>query len=195
MIFAPIWHRSPMAVESDLTPLFPSPQWGGGADTLTEVLKRQNEAHVASFHEQMHTGEGVQQLVKEWWDAELELQIASELSTWYIDSTDWRIKHDLAEGWHITATRPYVWLKMQLLEFNLLPNPGPPLEDDPPSVTSATLHVGFLTLTETEEMLLRLHFESLTDKIQPARSKMFATAEKQDVFPINAIAAKVASSK
>lgn len=147
-------------------------------------------------YEQMRTPVGIQAVVKEWWDFDLTIELAEEICVAYIKQQIPRINEDIARGNMVTAAGPLVWLKSRIVELNLLTPFVAPSNDDPPGVTTAILHVGFLTLGETEEMVARLRNESLRENVnKPARSKMFATAQRQAIAPINALAAAVTRTK
>lgn len=147
-------------------------------------------------HEQMRTPTGIQAVVKEWWDFDLTIELAEELCVAYIKQQIPRIDADIARGYMVTAAGPLVWLKSRIVELGLLTPFVAPLNDDPPRITTAVLHVGFLMLHETEEMLERLHNEQMREDVnKPARSKMFATAQRQAVAPIDALASVVTRAK
>lgn len=149
-----------------------------------------------NVHAQMCTAAGLQAVAKEWWDCEITLDLAENLSAKYAKESKNRVKQDIKNGYFITAAGPLVWLKMRLNARNLLPVSGNAPTDDKPTDPTATLRVGFLSLVETEEMLARLQNELLNeDANNPARSKMFETAQKQDITPIDATAGIVTKTK
>ena len=146
-----------------------------------------------TVHEQMCTPEGAQQIAKEWFDCNLAAEQAVKLSRVYKKTSKDRVRKDKAGGFLITAAGPLVWLKTRLNDYGLLPVSKSKANDDAPSAVTAILHVGFLSVAETEEMLSLLRREPKTDETnKPARSKMFATAQKQNVAPIDAVAERVA---
>jgi len=151
-----------------------------------------------TVHDKMCTPSGLQELAKEWWDCLVSDELALSLSTAYIKAT---------EGFEPEAgsfsvpclcssgTGQIVWLKNRINDLNLLPVGEARMHDDIPAVTTAVLHVGFLSVFETEEMVCRLRNEPLRQNCEnPARSKMFATAQKQDVAPIDRTASIVSRS-
>lgn len=146
-----------------------------------------------TVHEQMCTPEGMQQTAKEWFDCDLVSEHAVELSRVYAKKSKDRVRKDTAQGLLITAAGPLIWLKTWLNHYRLLPVSKPKANDDDPDAVTAILHVGFLSLAETEEMLAKLRREPKKEETNnPARSKMFSTAQKQAVAPIDALAGKVA---
>lgn len=145
-----------------------------------------------TVHDQMCTPTGVQAVAKEWWDCDIIYEMAARFSAAYIKSSAHRVKEDRANGWLITAAGPLVWLKAQLNDLGLLPVSETRVSDDSPTPVTAVLHVGFLCLHESDEMIGRLHNEHRrADCNKPARSKMFETAQKQDVAAIDRTAAIV----
>lgn len=149
-----------------------------------------------TVHEQMCTPVGLLDIAKEWWDCEVPLDLAERLSAKYIKNSKHRVNRDTRTGYLIVAAGPLIWLKTHLNDLGLLPVSGEPPPDDSAEAATATFHVGFIALAETEEMLLRLkNEEPATETNRPARSKMFETAQKQDVAPIDALAGTVARAK
>jgi hypothetical protein len=143
-------------------------------------------------HEQLCTPTGAQEIALEWWDCVISAELSAKLGAAYAKASKHRVAVDRKNGHLITAAGPLVWLKQRLNDAGLLPVSGNPPPDDKPTATTAVLHVGFLCVPETEEMMCRLRNEPLpTDTNNPARSKMFETAQKQIVTPIDALAGKV----
>lgn len=151
---------------------------------------------MASFHEQMATGPGVQALAKEWFDADVPDGLAAVISETYAKTTRKRVKDDKAKGYHICAAGPCVWLKSRLNCRGMLPVSGAPPNDDDPGPVSAVLHVGFVGIHESEEMLERLRSEFVKrDPGAPARSKVFKQLARETIAPIDGTAARVAPEK
>lgn len=147
-------------------------------------------------HEQLCSAAGIQKLAKEWWDCVVSDKLAEELSAEYVKHRKKSVEAALAkvETHSAVGVGVLVWLKARLNEENVLPTSAPASDDTPDPVT-AVLHVGFVMLAETEEMLERLHNEALVDDANnPARSKMFDTAQKQNVTPIDALAGIVGNA-
>jgi hypothetical protein len=82
------------------------------------------------------------------------------------------------------------WLRYMLNDWDLF-LPRPQVDDATDFVMTATLHIGFLTLPETSEMLERLLNESPSRNSNVARSKIFTTLQRSVVSPVDATAAKV----
>jgi hypothetical protein len=149
-----------------------------------------------TVHDQMCTPAGVQEVAKEWWDCDIIYEMAERFSVKYVEDTKDRVKQDRANGWFITAAGPLVWLKSHLNDLGLLPISGERVHDDSPTPVTAVLHIGFLSVPETDEMLSRLHTAPRQhDCNNPARSKMFETAQRQDVTAIDRTAAIVSKPK
>lgn len=148
-----------------------------------------------TVHEQLCTPEGVQAIAKECWDCAVTAEMAETLSAKYIKHRKKPMEDSFRRGTATCAVGAgqLVWLKDMLNEMGLLPISDDRASDDTPTPVTAVLHVGFMTIFETEEMVCRLHNEELCQETnRPARSKMFATAQKQTVTPIDATAGIVA---
>jgi hypothetical protein len=146
-------------------------------------------------YEQMRSPLGVQDVVREWWDVDISLECAAVIYTAYIKTHDKRVKASLKTDYLVTAAGPLVWLKSKLLDLALLPGPGG-CEDDEQGTVTAVLHIGFLCLEETEEMLANLRNETPQEDVnRPARSKMFTVAQRQTVAPIDALAGIVTRTR
>lgn len=146
-----------------------------------------------TVHKQLCTPIGVQEVAKEWWDCEVPPELAETLSAEYVKKRKKGMEQDFADGKAHSAIGQLIWLKSRLNDAELLPVSGKPPPDDKPTAVTAILHVGFVTLPETEEMLARLQNEEpREDTNKPARSKMFEIAQKQNVAPIDALAGIVA---
>jgi hypothetical protein len=92
------------------------------------------------------------------------------------------------ERWETTAG-PFAWVKNRILESGLLPFGGFDPSAEP--VVTAVLHVGFLSLPETREMLDRLMFDPERSKDSTARSRFGKTVHVHAVSPIDATASRV----
>lgn len=156
-----------------------------------------------TFHEQMFTPEGIIALCQEWFDVTVTYTFADLWSYEYRErdklrksefNTNFLRDHKLENYQHVTAAGPHIWLKMKLMERELLPvSPRPAAA---PPIVTAVLHFGFLTLRETAEMIELLQNELETRReAKPARSKVFSEAETHHIQPINQLAAIVASPK
>lgn len=67
--------------------------------------------------------------------------------------------------------------------------------EDAGRVVTCVLHVGFLSIMETENELSRLRGEAVQADISPARSRMARLLNKDYVRPIDRTAAKVAGGQ
>jgi hypothetical protein len=145
-----------------------------------------------TFHDQMFTREGIQALGHEWFDCEIPSWLASRWSCDYADAHKIRNQNGTAED--VTATFPYVFLKMRLLDFELLP-----VAERAPAaapIVTAVFHIGFVRLRESLEMWQRLWNEEIRpDCDMPARSRMFTEMQKISPTPIDATAAIVSKAK
>lgn len=84
------------------------------------------------------------------------------------------------------------WLKLRLMELGIF-RPGHNLFSKEVRLQPCELHLGFLSLPETEEMLIRLRLEAMsTEEAAVARSKLGKVLGVQNVQPIDAVAARVA---
>lgn len=129
-------------------------------------------------HEQISTPEGLSLFAQEWFGVVVPQTFADRMSS---------AARGHENRWETTAG-PYCWLKNRITEESLLPTP-PCL---PPSDGGATavLHVGFIWIRETDEMISRLRNEP-TQPGSPARSRFFGEASRSPVSPIDATAARV----
>lgn len=84
-----------------------------------------------------------------------------------------------------------MWLKNRLVEIGAFKN-GFGEKAFIPDVVTATLHIAFLYIEETEEMLARLPEKGQT-KEAVAQSKVFQTTKI--IHPIDRVAARVAAEK
>jgi hypothetical protein len=149
-------------------------------------------------HDQMCTAAGVQALAKEWWVCDITAETAEELSAQYIKERKKPHEKNVREGKATSALSAgqLVWLKYMLNMAGLLPVGDNPVTDDTPTPVTAVLHIGFLSVPETDEMLGRLNNEHRRHECNdPARSKMFETAQRQDVIAIDRTAAIVSKPK
>lgn len=130
-------------------------------------------------HDQISTPFGLASFTMEWFDV--------AVPAWFA----WSMSSDAArhrERWE-TAAGPYIWVKNRLLEHHMLPDAGRNTPDD--SHSTATLHVGFLSIFETPEMLNRLRNERVTDDASPARSRFARCLGVTAVTPIDTVAGRV----
>jgi hypothetical protein len=149
-------------------------------------------------HDQMCTAAGVQALAKEWWVCDIAAETAEKLSAQYIKERKKPHEKNVREGKATSALSAgqLVWLKYMLNMAGLLPVGDNPVTDDTPTPVTAVLHIGFLSVPETYEMLGRLNNEHRRHECNdPARSKMFETAQRQDVTAIDRTAAIVSKPK
>jgi hypothetical protein len=86
-----------------------------------------------------------------------------------------------------TAAGPVCWVKNRLLDAGYF-KPGGQCHDD--SFVTAILHVGFLSLPESPEMIARLKNE-LAEEPSPARSRFANSVQRYAVSPIDATAGRV----
>jgi hypothetical protein len=150
-----------------------------------------------NVHKQLCTPTGVQEAAKEWWDCNVSTEIAEKLSAKYVKQRKKPMEASIKTGSTNSALAGghLVWLKNMLNEAGLLPVSGSPPPDDKAVAVTAVLHVGFITLAETEKMIERLqNEEQLEETNAPARSKIFKTAQKQTITPIDATASIVTHS-
>jgi hypothetical protein len=147
-----------------------------------------------NLHEQLCTPAGVQALAKEWWACDVPAETAEKLSAQYIKKRKKPYEKNVREGKATSALSAgqLVWLKYMLNIAGLLPVGNNPVTDDTPTPVTAVMHVGFLTLAETEEMMWLLRNERPRENTNtPARSKIFETAQIRSIAPIDATAAIV----
>jgi hypothetical protein len=128
-------------------------------------------------HDQISTPLGFAEFAAEWFGVFVPPALAAGFA---IDASE----H--SRRWE-TATGPVCWVKNRLLDAGYF-KPGRQCHDD--SVVTAILHVGFLSLPESPEMLERLKNEP-RDAPAPARSRFANCVQKYAVAPIDATAGRV----
>lgn len=129
-------------------------------------------------HDQISTPCGLAAFASEWFDI--------SVPTWFANSMA-RDASKHRERWE-TAAGPYIWLKNRLLEDGLFHGVGRNSPDD--SHPTATLHVGFLSIIESPEMIERLRNESM-ESGKPARSRFANDARTKNVAPVDATAGRM----
>ena len=130
-----------------------------------------------NHHDQILTPEGVADLAAEWFDVFVPQSLSSRIAKQARQHT---------RRWE-TAAGPVCWVKNRLLDEGYF-KPGRQCHDD--SVVTAILHVGFLSLPESPEMLERLKNETPTEPAL-ARSRFANCVKKYAVAPIDATAGRV----
>lgn len=139
----------------------------------------------------MLTPRGVSDLARGWWGIILSEHRARQISNYYEKSGQLkRVQKDQEDGEHITGDGIFAWLKNRLLEIDAIGRAGCCGSD--PCHATATLHVGFVFIAETDEMLATLRREPVDDgKDSTARSKFASVAEVQDVHAVDSLASRV----
>ena len=129
-------------------------------------------------HDQISTPCGLASFASEWFGIAVPVWFARRYA---------RVASKQRERWE-TASGPYIWLKNRLIEEGLFCGVGRCSPDD--SHPTATLHVGFLSLIESPEMIQRLQNESMKPG-KPARSRFANDAKTKNVAPVDATAGKM----
>lgn len=128
-------------------------------------------------HDQISTPLGFAEFVSEWFGVSVPTIIAIAYSS---EARSHR------ERWE-TAAGPFCWVKNRLLEQGYF-DPG---RNTPPcGGITAIMHVGFLCIRETPEMLDRLKNER-REEPAPARSRFASAINMYAVSPIDATAGRV----
>lgn len=130
-----------------------------------------------NHHDQILTPGGVADLAAEWFDVFVSPTLSSRIA---------KLARQHTRRWD-TAAGPVCWVKNRLLDAGYF-KPGRQCHDD--SFVTATLHVGFLSLPESPEMLARLKNER-PEASSPARSRFANSVQKYAVSPIDATAGRV----
>jgi hypothetical protein len=128
-------------------------------------------------HDQISTAIGFVAFAREWFDVFVPESLARRIASQ---------ARSHKERWE-TAAGPVCWAKNRLLDAGYF-RPGRNEFDD--SMVTATLHVGFLSLGESPEMIARLKNEQPGDP-SPARSRFAELVKKYAVAPIDATACRV----
>jgi hypothetical protein len=128
---------------------------------------------------QLRTPEGLRSAALEWFDVAVDTDDAARWSAKYNKTMPSR---------YDTSAGPLMWLKNRMLERQLFSWGGAP---DYLTLDGVDLHIAFLFIEETEEMLCRLRKpeRTTTPDESVARSKIGKTAEI--IQPIDATAAAV----
>lgn len=129
-------------------------------------------------HDRISTPDGLSSFALEWFGVEVPQWFASEMA-------DIASRHK--SRWETTAG-PYCWVKNRLSEASLMPKTIG-CQHAPEAVT-AILHVGFVFIEETADMVSRLKNEQ-ADAGSPSRPAFFREAARKSVSPVNATAARV----
>jgi len=128
-------------------------------------------------HDKISTPAGFAEFASEWF----EIAVPPVLAVIYSGEA-----RDHQERWE-TSTGPFCWVKNRLLEagyFDVGRN------SPAGGGITAILHIGFLSLPESQEMLQRLKNERPEDS-SPARSRFSKAVKKYAVAPIDATAGRV----
>lgn len=128
---------------------------------------------------QLRTPEGLQAAAWEWFDVDVSKDLAEKWSAKY---------NKTIARTYITSAGPLMWLKNRMMEQMLFVYGG---SQDFPGIDGCDLHVAFLFIEETEEMLCRLRTpeRTTTPDESVARSKIGKTNTK--IQPVDALAAAV----
>jgi hypothetical protein len=94
--------------------------------------------------------------------------------------------------WHVSAG-PAIWIKNRLYNLGTFRNPGRQRPDDDERYAANALHVFFLQLEETAEMLASLRRNESPSAAEVSRSRVFDS--KLFVTPIDRTAHKVWTNK
>jgi hypothetical protein len=130
-------------------------------------------------HEQISSPDGLRRFASEW----LGVSVGSG------DAAKWAAAaRQHKERWD-TATGPFVWVKNRVLEAGLIPFGWEPFDDR--RIVTAVLHIGFLSLSETSEMVARLPEATQLPSDSTARSRLVGEMAIRSVSPIDGTAAKV----
>lgn len=133
-------------------------------------------------HDQISTPDGLSAFAAEWFGVSVPRQFASEMA-------DVASRHK--SRWETTAG-PYCWVKNRLLESSLMPRVvGCSIYRE---AVTAVLHVGFVFIEETDEMVSRLKNEQAATG-SPSRSAFFREARRASVSPIDGTAARVTGAE
>lgn len=128
---------------------------------------------------QLKSPSGAASLASLWFDSTLPPGDA-----WIVSEAAWeaqdRLETDVA-AWH--------WLREMLRELGYLPESLALCEDDTP--VAGVLHVGFVSISETPEMLSRVARKESDEPSRPARSRVMAELQRIDISPIDGTAARV----
>lgn len=130
-----------------------------------------------NHHDQISTVRGFIAFASEWFDVFVPESLARRVASQ---------ARAHKERWE-TAAGPVCWAKNRLLDAGYF-RPGRCEFND--SAVTATLHIGFLSIKESPEMLERLKNER-TEEPSPARSKFASLVKKYAVSPIDATASRV----
>jgi hypothetical protein len=132
-------------------------------------------------HDQISTAEGLCSFADEWLGIRVPLLTAAK---WARQARKHR------ERW-TTTVGPYIWIKNRLSESGWFDFAG---HDSPDwSHPTAVLHVGYVSLFESPEMISRLTNEPMDDG-SPSRSRLAKEMQVRDVKPIDGTAARVCQS-
>jgi|688.fasta_scaffold107683_8 hypothetical protein len=128
-------------------------------------------------HDQISTPLGFAEFAAEWFGVFVPQALSSRIAKQARQHT---------RRWE-TAAGPVCWVKNRLLDEGYF-KPGGQCHDD--SFVTAILHVGFLSLPESPEMIARLKNE-LAEEPSPARSRFANSVQRYAVSPIDATAGRV----
>lgn len=131
-----------------------------------------------TIHDLISIPDGLVRAAEEWFGVTVPQKIAKSLAD---------IARQHKNRWE-TGGAPMCWLKSQLHELGMLGGAGMVCCD--PEHATAVLHVGFLTLRETPDMVERLKNEN-KEESRVARSRLAEELRRVAVSPINATAAIV----
>ena len=130
-------------------------------------------------HDQISSPDGLRRFAMEWLGVSVD---SCKASKWASQARSHR------ERWN-TSVGPFAWVKNRALEAGLIPFGWAPLDDS--RVVTAVLHIGFLSLSETSEMMARLPEAAQFPSDSTARSRLVAEMAIRSVSPIDGTAAKV----
>lgn len=130
-------------------------------------------------HEQISSPDGLRRFAMEWLG----------VSVGYCEASKWAaVARRHKERWD-TAAGPFAWVKNRALEAGLIPFGWAHFDDR--RIVTAVLHIGFLSLPETSEMVARLPEAAQSPPDSTARSRLVSEMAIRSVSPIDGTAAKV----
>jgi len=128
-------------------------------------------------HDQISTPEGVETFAAEWFDVYVAPPLASSIANY---------AKSLRNRWE-TAAGPVCLVKNILLEAGYFKPSGLIFDD---SLVTAILHVGFIFIRESQEMVELLKNEEPSES-SPARSRFANEVQVRAVSPIDGTAGRV----